>query len=248
MKTIVLGDIHGRTIWKDIVRENYNADRFIFLGDYVSTHERGMSDEQQISNLVDIIEFAIDENSKSPGRVILLRGNHDMQHLNYYWAQCSGYFRNVASWMESYKEKFLANTQWLFVDGSIVYSHAGLTTTWMERNNLTSPEQVNELEPSEKFAFTPCKFSDYYGDSKTQPPTWVRPWTLFENSFGSYTYIVGHTTTKIVTDIKQEILDTEWGKDMYEQFKDKNQVWSCDCLGNGEYIIVDDDEIIPCKI
>ena len=35
---LVIGDIHGRTIWKNIIEEE-NPDKIIFLGDYVSTHE-----------------------------------------------------------------------------------------------------------------------------------------------------------------------------------------------------------------
>ena len=34
---LVLGDIHGRTIWKDII-DTENPDLIIFLGDYVTTH------------------------------------------------------------------------------------------------------------------------------------------------------------------------------------------------------------------
>lgn len=36
MKTVIVGDIHGRTIWKDIL-EKEQPDRVVFLGDYVST-------------------------------------------------------------------------------------------------------------------------------------------------------------------------------------------------------------------
>ena len=32
-KTIVIGDIHGRDIWKSIVAQE-NPDRVIFIGDY----------------------------------------------------------------------------------------------------------------------------------------------------------------------------------------------------------------------
>ena len=38
MRTLVLGDIHGKTIWKDIIKKE-NPDKVIFLGDYVTTHE-----------------------------------------------------------------------------------------------------------------------------------------------------------------------------------------------------------------
>lgn len=70
MKTVVLGDIHGRTIWKDIL-EKETPDRVIFLGDYVSTH-KGVSSEQQIFNLEEILNYK----EENPDKVILLRGNH----------------------------------------------------------------------------------------------------------------------------------------------------------------------------
>lgn len=70
MKILVLGDIHGRTIWKDII-EKENPDKVIFLGDYVSTHDN-ISSTQQLNNLEDILAYKEDNLDK----VILLRGNH----------------------------------------------------------------------------------------------------------------------------------------------------------------------------
>ena len=246
MKTIVFGDIHGRPIWKDIVSQHRDADRFVFLGDYFTSRE-GISEEDQITNFGEIVFFADMENENRPDRVILLRGNHDMEALGYDWANCCPWFLNDHYRNDENRQWFLDHTQWVFVDGDIVYSHAGVTMTWMERNGLTDVNDINSLEPSRKFGFTPCKMSDRHGESKTQPPTWVRPWTLFEDSFGKYTYVVGHTTTLFVKDIKKQVLESEWGQEMYEQFKDKNQVWTCDCLGNGRYIVVEDGVITPCE-
>ena len=78
MKYLVLGDIHGRECWKDIIPKE-NPDRIIFLGDYVSTHD-GVDSEVQINNLKEILDLK----SSLQDRVILLRGNHDMQHLGYF--------------------------------------------------------------------------------------------------------------------------------------------------------------------
>lgn len=252
MKTIVFGDIHGRTVWKDIVRENYDADRFVFLGDYFTSRE-GISEEDQITNFTDLVNFADFENAMTPGRVILLRGNHDMEALGYDWASCSprfmsGHYRN-----KEVRDWFLDHTQWVFVEDGIVYSHAGVTKTWMERNGLTEIEQINDLEPTAKFGFTPCKLSDYYGDSVTQPPTWIRPWGLFGDSFGKYTYIVGHTTLKHIRNLKDEMLE-RYTEDTYgdydpgvlEEIKNGNDVWMCDTLPH-EYLIVEDGEITVGK-
>ena len=40
MKTVVIGDIHGRTDWKEIVgRYPIEGTMFVFLGDYLDSHE-----------------------------------------------------------------------------------------------------------------------------------------------------------------------------------------------------------------
>ena len=69
-KILVLGDIHGRTCWADIIKKE-NPDKVIFLGDYVSTHDN-ISEEWQCSNLEDILNYK----EANPDKVILLRGNH----------------------------------------------------------------------------------------------------------------------------------------------------------------------------
>ena len=70
MKILVLGDIHGRIIWEDII-DKENPDKTVCLGDYVCTHDN-ISSEQQLSNLEDILNYK----EKNSDKVILLRGNH----------------------------------------------------------------------------------------------------------------------------------------------------------------------------
>lgn len=187
-KILVLGDIHGRTCWKDII-DKENPDLTIFLGDYVSTHENIKSNDQ-IYNLLDILDYK----ESKPNDVILLRGNHDMQHLGYWWAECSGLDRNVLNWMsqESVKKRFLENTQWLYIIGNYLFSHAGVSEEWMRYYKINF-ENINFLDPSEIFGFTPSKISDYCGDSGTQPLTWIRPWALEEYAIEYYNQLVGHT-------------------------------------------------------
>lgn len=192
MKTIVLGDIHGRTCWYDIIQKE-NPDRVIFMGDYVSTHEK-YTVEQQCSNLEDILNF-----KEGFGEdCILLRGNHDMQHLVYSWAECSGYFPHVAKWMAGVKDRFLKLTQWVYIQDDIVFSHAGISQDFWNYLNLGDPTKenilkINEIEPSAIFGFTPNRVSDYYGDSTTQPLTWIRPGTLIFCAIPGWNQVVGHT-------------------------------------------------------
>lgn len=254
MKTIVFGDIHGRSIWKDIIKVEGDADRYVFLGDYVTSREN-ISEEDQIKNLTELFDWADEMNKYTPGRVVLLRGNHDMEALGYSWAECHPRFYN--RYLVKNRDWFLEHTQWVFVENDVVYAHAGVTSTWMKNVGLDKVEDINTLEPSEKFGFWPCKFSDYYGDSVTQPPTWIRPWGLFGDSFGKYTYVVGHTTTDDIVFTRQESLDSYLAgyfddtcppdQNTIKMIEEANDVITCDTLGKGIYLVVEDGKFIPTK-
>lgn len=186
--TIVLGDIHGRTVWKDII-EKERPDLTIFLGDYVSTHD-GIPDTDQIDNLLQILDFK----EANPDKVILLRGNHDIQHLGYDWATCSGLCGNVREAMSSppMRSRFLADSQWIHKMDDIIFSHAGISRVWLDLNGVTL-EGLNDIEPCEIFGFTPDSRNDHNGESETQPPTWIRPYTLRGCSVAGYHQVIGHT-------------------------------------------------------
>lgn len=226
MRILVLGDTHGRLIWNDAIK-NESPDLVVFLGDYVSTHEL-ISPDQQLSNLEDILNYK----EENPEKVILLRGNHDMEALGYYWAECSGHDPQVSKGMQEIKDKFLNLTQWVFIHDSVLFSHAGVSQVWMDNNDIKSVEDINKLEPSEIFGFTPDNMFDYYGDSVTQPPTWIRPTSLYRCNVKGYTQVVGHTPAKRITDIYKSTINNE-------------HIWLCDTLANGEYLLIENGMFIP---
>jgi len=217
-KIVVLGDIHGNKVWKDIIAKE-QPDQVIFLGDYVSTHEN-VSDEEQVENLKEILRYK-DELPET----ILLRGNHDLQHLGYYWAECSGYFPGVAMEMSRLKDEFLAKTQWIHVMGNILFSHAGISKVWLEENFLTL-DDINMLGPTELFGFTSSNPSDQFGDSPEQPPTWIRPMALMKVMIPDYIQVVGHTPVEHCFNVKDEV-DIPY------------DLWLCDALDQGEYLLIE---------
>lgn len=239
MKILVLGDVHGRFEAMDIiVREG--ADKTVFLGDLVSSHD-GISASQQMALMEDILNLADDD----PNRWIVLRGNHDTQHAGYAWAECSGYNPRVA---KDFPTAFwLANTKWLhtedFGDTTIVFSHAGISKTWMraavkmlsrdksedEITKLTLND-INELPPCELFGFTPNSPLDRYGNSPTQPLTWIRPSSLANDALESedrkLIQVVGHTPVKSIVNLA----------DIQKNLPD---IWLCDNLPN-QYLVIED--------
>lgn len=239
MKTLVIGDIHGKLLWKDIINNEENVNTIIFLGDLLSTHKLESS-EQQIMNLLDIFEFI--EEKRSEGKtVILLRSNHDIQHLGYSWAECSGWDEEVYQRMIPLKDKYLELTQWVYIDENIhtIFSHAGVSTIWMKQiAKIDSIYEINDLPPSEIFGFTPCKMSDYYGISPTQPPTWIRPQALIEYMPEGWTQVVGHTPMKKLCNVGELMRN---GPEQY----DCQDLWCCDTLDNEEYLVIEDGVFIP---
>lgn len=240
MKILVLGDIHARTCWLNII-EKENPDLTIFLGDYVSTHYKGITTEQQCSNLEDILNYKEANHDK----VILLRGNHDMQHLGYSWAECSGYFPYVAKWMISIRDRFLNLTQWVYIKDDIVFSHAGISKDFWNYLNLGDSTKenilkINDLEPSSLFGFTPNRLSDYYGESTTQPLTWIRPSGLISSHIDNWIQVVGHTRMGKRTG---NILDRFTPEYLANIEVTMPEFWVIDSLPF-EYMIIEDDKKI----
>lgn len=225
MKILVLGDVHGRKCWEDIV-EKERADKVIFLGDYVSSHQI-RSPEEQINNFDNILNFK--ENNKNS--VILLRGNHDIQHImgNTDVFECSGYFPVIGQWCCKNYERIMSNTQWLYIHDNILFSHAGISKTWFADVPAKDYNDINKLPPSELFGFRPNSIWDIYGDSKCQGLTWIRPQSLAIDCIDDYIQIVGHTIVdKIV--------------DLYKTTKNNRHIYLCDCLPR-EYIVIDNNKI-----
>lgn len=223
---IVFGDVHGRMNWLSVVNKHWNEDViFIFLGDYVSTHEYISGFEQ-----MKVLDEVLSLKEKHPDRVILLRGNHDLQHLGYDWAQCSGLNIYVQREMSKPKvvERYIKDTQWIHYDAEqhICFSHAGLSETWMG-NNLMTLDRLNDMPVDERFGFTPEYYGDYYGESKTQPPTWIRPDTLSLDPYqaGELIQVVGHTTYSNIRDTYDVLQEP---RELHPEIK-WSHIWLCDC-------------------
>ena len=229
MKILVLGDIHGRIIWKDII-EAEQPDQVIFLGDYATSHER-ISDVQQIEQLEKILDY-----KEQFPNTILLRGNHDLDALGYYWARCSpipgAKIREKMLHTTEFGQRFLESTQWLYKIGDTIFAHAGVTNEWIEcilRMSWFDYDAINSMEPSEKFAFT----GDYFDCTGTDPKqscTWIRPSTLVEHAIPGFNQVVGHTSTRGAC--------FEW------KMTNGKSLWCCDSLGYKSYLVIEDNKYI----
>ena len=131
------------------------------------------------------------------------------------------------------KDRFLADTQWIHIEGDIIFSHAGISKTWFSTFGFKDIKHINNCEPSERFAFTPNSYVDCYGDSITQPCVWIRPQPLITDALDGYIQVVGHTPVKKITNLKS--IKDEWP-----------EIWLCDCLPD-EYLVIENNEFIIKK-
>lgn len=208
MKIIALGDTHGRANWKKIVSET-EFDKIIFIGDYFDTHE-GISPYQQKSNFLEIIEYK----RKNLEKVILLLGNHDYHYLKTSRETYSGFQTNHKKKIQEMLHSALDLNliQMCFSHKRYIFTHAGVTKTWLDSKEYAHKETVEQfinnlfIENPNSFDFTMgINFSET-GDDVTQSPIWVRPKSLIRDCIEGYTQIVGHTTVKEITKIEDKII------------------------------------------
>ena len=143
---MVIGDLHGRNVWKtfadisyllqmeegnqiyDIVDMDY--DYYVFLGDYCDAFDK---DNNQIrENIIDLIKFK----TLYPRNVILLWGNHELHyaltspwiHSNKY--ECSGYRPEMRFDLYELFNKNFELFQMAFQVENYLFTHAGVHKGW----------------------------------------------------------------------------------------------------------------------
>ena len=251
-KNIYIGDIHGLTIWEDIVKQHPDANNIVFIGDYFdSFNVDGLS---QLHNAENIVRFK----KESKSNVHLLIGNHD----HHYWPGVKG--RGLTS---GYQPTMLHQFEFFFKEnenmfqmavsiGNVLCSHAGVSNQFLKdvgywtydyKDESNVVEFLNDLfkyKPNE-FGFDSFDNRHYgltnpnpYGDDEGQSPIWIRPKSLQSANKKTdlkkmYVQVVGHTQQQTI-DIKGK---TTGGKYYY-----------IDTLPVGEYLIEIDGEFKIGKI
>ena len=204
----IIGDIHGRTSWKELVDASYVN---IFIGDYFDPYER-IPFAKLKRNFLEIIEYK----KEHPDNVVLLYGNHDYEYLP-----------KVIELSNRYDSQNAENIRALLVDSASLFygvayaigekylvSHAGVSRPW-QKKHLPDVEDIcpsnmakaiNALWKRSKRAFGfdgNADFMDFYGDSPGHSPIWIRPMSLDMSNLykqSEVIQIVGHTQMKDITE------------------------------------------------
>jgi hypothetical protein len=248
MKTVAIGDTHGRSFWKLIIEQEKPFDKLIFIGDYFDTHET-ISPELQAINFREICQYK-EENSD---KVILLIGNHDEHYFPFMGnSGTSGYNTGAAPAIGHLLMTYKDLLKMAHAEDNLLFSHAGIGETWLINNHPdleTNPgiylfnsakdiaNKVNELWKFKPLLF---KFNGWEptGDNVGQTPIWIRPRSLMKDSQkmkeNGITQIVGHTQQNQI-DIKGKATGGKY--------------YFIDTLGtSGEYLIINNGEFKTEKL
>ena len=213
-RIIVVPDVHGRTFWREVL--NNTEDKIVFLGDYLDPYKyEGISQSQARTQLLDIIDF-----KKSNPNVTLLLGNHDIHYL-YSSFVCSRF--NSYHYYD-YNKIFSENIdlfQMCVEIDNFIFTHAGISQAWLDHNNLTKENLVDNLNILLHTKPRIFHQVSYYrgGGYDFASPIWTdanehNPFSIFDHKI----QIFGHTQQ----DYKPDISGDMWCLDCRKIFVIEN--------------------------
>lgn len=202
MKIIIIGDIHGRDIWKQIIKKE-KPNKVIFLGDYFDSFD--LSPGTQSTNFDQIVIFK----EETDIEIVMLYGNHEHHYMRYDDGEIySGFQPNMAS---TYKQQIQKAIQKKYLriahlHDDILFTHAGVSTVWLKRELPyttmdTLVADINLLFLTDMKAFDFAGFNPY-GDSQISSPIWIRETALLRSNRRQpikkrFRQVVGHTETDL---------------------------------------------------
>jgi len=198
MKTLLLGDTHGRDVWKRIIKEE-TPDKVIFVGDYFDSFDIKAVD--QLNNFNEIVKYQ----RTSDIEVILLIGNHDHHYL--VDQRYEGYQPTFRWDFEFAIRDNLRNMSIAHIHDNLLISHAGISEKWLDNNLLGWDIETLEDSINDLYRYRPNKF-DFVGFSPTgndpiSGPLWIRPPSLMRaNKNGilkkNFIQIFGHSYSQSI--------------------------------------------------
>lgn len=202
MDILSISDIHGRYMWRDAPLDD--VDHVIFLGDYVDSQL--YDDDEIISNLEAIIRYK----KKNSQRVTLLVGNHDIQYLYYPQYPCSGFNPAIQPMLSTLFMDNQSLFQLAYQQGNILYTHAGVSATWLSRLLSRTGQSERIISPDDDLAGF---LNDIYqnpttrgylfeagpkrgGSAPAGGPVWADRAETSTDLLAGFHQVVGHTPTQ----------------------------------------------------
>lgn len=198
-KRLVLGDVHGHYDIVEFIYIKELPDEVIILGDYCDSFT--VDTEGVVDCWKKLNELKATHEKNNPGEFTLVLGNHDWHYITND-QQYSGW--KLSTWcamhdtLKAAWDSHLLKVAVVDKVNRTVYSHAGVTNTWLQDCANIAIEDIDDVN-GRHLNFSGCD-TGMYGNSKYQGPLWVRPAALIEDMYsdehGIWKQIVGHTRAR----------------------------------------------------
>lgn len=213
---LVCGDLHTKHHILDAVAQKVpHYDKTIFMGDYVD--DWGVVPEASLNLLTSLLELK----HRYPDKVVLLLGNHDLSEWLSGEFACSGYNKLTHSLVKPFFDKHEDEFDIAYSIGNTLFTHAGLTTGWVndlklskklktaigetnaERytNILNTAKQLRNIDEDARHIFnTLSTAGPGRGGWHSPSPLWADFQELVAQSVPHINQVVGHTPVKRIAD------------------------------------------------
>jgi hypothetical protein len=215
---IAIGDIHGLTYWKEVVKDNPNC-KYVFLGDYLDPNE-DIAPDLLLDNLKEIIRLK----QTQPDDVVLLLGNHDLHYISAEAVFCTRYNVGLAPEISELLFENYRLFQFAFQDENTVFTHAGIAHQWFINDfkgdrHKNIADQLNHPTPEQEPTLYQCG-ECRGGDKDTIGGIFWADRSELDEPLQGYTQIVGHNRVDDIT----------------VHSKNGGEIIFCDCLFNKRYL------------
>lgn len=124
------------TDWEDgddeLSDEEFYAKYYKKYGDELPYVQQDIYKYQTYDETMGVLGEIVELKKKNPDKIILIKGNHDAHYIYPEIGQCSRYdYKNASKYKEFYKEN-KGLFQYAFQHGNNLFTHAGVTNTWLD--------------------------------------------------------------------------------------------------------------------
>lgn len=161
---ILIPDVHGRTFWKNAVKDLQPNQKVIFFGDEHDPYPQEQIDTiSSLENFKEILKFK----EEHMDQVVLLWGNHSFHYL---YPMLNGSRKDMGNYeiLHNYYTKHKDWFQFMYVHEenglTTILSHAGVHFQWL--NDLRKYLGLSEVKTSEEFINAIKTFNEWNPENK----------------------------------------------------------------------------------